>query len=197
MKLNNAYTKVIYKRYPNMNYLAEKLAVIFGYTVSDIMDINKEILFEQVRTQCPFNQGEIVTQFFANLKTKDFGSWVKLNRNFWMKAKRELEEKHKKAEEAHDKAFDEYQKVYFVYLGPRFFINQFTWDDEYDACNKADEAFTDQIEIEEALLRCGFVTQASDWEKWTQITYNIKIYDEGLISVDEWKMDIKYSDDEE
>jgi hypothetical protein len=82
MKLNNAYTKVIYKRYPNMNYSAEKLAVIFGCTVFDIMDINKEILFEQVRTQCPFNQREIVTQFFANLKTKDFGPWVKLNRNF-------------------------------------------------------------------------------------------------------------------
>jgi hypothetical protein len=27
-----------------MNYSAEKLAVIFGCTVSDIMDINKEIL---------------------------------------------------------------------------------------------------------------------------------------------------------
>jgi hypothetical protein len=57
-----------------MNYSAEKFATIFGCTVSDIMDINKEILFEQVRTQCSFNQGEIVTQFFANLKTKDFGS---------------------------------------------------------------------------------------------------------------------------
>jgi hypothetical protein len=56
-----------------MNYSAEKLAIIFGCTVSDIMDINKEILFKKVKTQCPFNQGEIVTQFFANLKTKDFG----------------------------------------------------------------------------------------------------------------------------
>jgi hypothetical protein len=36
-----------------MNYSAEKLAVIFGCTVSDIMDINKEILFEKVKTQCP------------------------------------------------------------------------------------------------------------------------------------------------
>jgi hypothetical protein len=180
-----------------MNYSAEKLAAIFGCTVSDIMDINKEILFEQVRTQCPFNQGEIVTQFFANLKAKDFGPWVKFNRNFWMEAKRELNIRHKKAEKTHDKAYDEYQKVYFATLGPVFFVSQSAWDDEYDAYNKADEAFTDQVEIEEALLRCGFVTQELDWKKWTQITYNIKIYDEGLIPVDEWKMDMEYSDDEE
>jgi hypothetical protein len=96
VKLNNAYTKVIYKRYLNMNYSAEKLAVIFGCTVSDIMDINKEILFEQVRTQCLFNKGEMVTQFFANLKTEDFGLWVKLNRNFWMEAKRELKKRYKR-----------------------------------------------------------------------------------------------------
>jgi hypothetical protein len=56
-----------------MNYLADKLAAIFGCTVSNIMDINKEFLFKQVRTQCPFNQGEMVTQFFANFKTEDFG----------------------------------------------------------------------------------------------------------------------------
>jgi hypothetical protein len=179
-----------------MNYSAEKLAAIFGCIVSDIMDINKEILFKQVRTQCPFNQGEIVTQFFANFKTKDFSPWVKLNWNFWMEAKRELNIRHKKAEEAHDKAYDEYQKVYFATLGPVFFVSQSAWDDEYDAYNKADEAFTDQVEIEEALLRCRFVTQESDWEKWTQITYNIKIYDEDLIPVDEWKMDIEYSDEE-
>jgi hypothetical protein len=41
-----------------------------------------------------------------------------------MEARRKLNIRHKKAEEAHDKAFDEYQKVYFVYLGPRFFVNQ-------------------------------------------------------------------------
>jgi hypothetical protein len=124
MKLNNAYTKVIYKRYPNMNYSAEKLAAIFGCTVSDIMDINKKILFEQVRSQCLFNQGEMVIQLLANLKTKNFSPWVKLNRNFWMEAKRELNKGHNKAEEAHDKAYDEYQKVYFATLRPGFFVNQ-------------------------------------------------------------------------
>jgi hypothetical protein len=41
-----------------------------------------------------------------------------------MEAKRELEERHKKAEEAHDKAYDEYQKVYFATLGPGFFVSQ-------------------------------------------------------------------------
>jgi hypothetical protein len=113
----------------------------------------------------PLQLGEMVTQFFANLKTEDFGPWVKLNRNFWMEAKRELEERYKKAEETHDKAYDKYQKVYFTTLGPGFFVSQSAWDDEYDAYNKAEEAFTDQVEIEEALLRYGFVTQESDWEK--------------------------------
>jgi hypothetical protein len=56
-----------------MNYSADKLAKIFGCTVSDIMDINKELLLEQARSQCPFNQGEMVTQLLANLKTEDFG----------------------------------------------------------------------------------------------------------------------------
>jgi hypothetical protein len=68
---------------------------------------------------------------------------VKLNRNFWMEAKRELNIRHKKAEEAHDKAYDEYQKIYFATLEPGFFVSQSAWDDEYDAYNKADEAFTD------------------------------------------------------
>jgi hypothetical protein len=38
--------------------------------------------------------------------------------------------------------------------------------------------------------------QESDWEKWAQITYNIRIFDEDLSPVDEWKMDIEYSDNE-
>jgi hypothetical protein len=53
-----------------MNYSADKLAEIFRCTVSDIMDINKELLFEQVRS---YNQGKMVTQLLANLKTEDFG----------------------------------------------------------------------------------------------------------------------------
>jgi hypothetical protein len=80
-----------------MNYLADKLATIFGYTVSDIVNINKELLFKQVRSQCLFNQGEMmVTQLFANFKTENFSLWVKLNWNFWMEVKRELKERYKR-----------------------------------------------------------------------------------------------------
>jgi hypothetical protein len=38
-----------------MNYSADKLATIIGCTVSDIMDINRKILFEQIKTQYPHN----------------------------------------------------------------------------------------------------------------------------------------------
>jgi hypothetical protein len=73
-----------------MNYLADKLAAIFGCTVSDIVDINKEILFEQVRSQCPFNVYNIAENYVKLLPTRDFGYWIMFNQNIWISASKEL-----------------------------------------------------------------------------------------------------------
>jgi hypothetical protein len=62
-----------------MNYSADKLVAIFGCTVFDIMDINKEILFEQIRSQCPFNIYDIAENYVKLLSTKDFGYWIMFN----------------------------------------------------------------------------------------------------------------------
>jgi hypothetical protein len=151
MKLNNAYTKVIYKRYLNMNYSAEKLAIIFGCTVSDIMDINKEILFEQVRTQCPFNQGEMVIQFFANLKTEDFGPWVKLNRNFWMEAKRELKKRYKRD-------YKDLRAEYWRLAGILKETNDLFYDEWFDVNDAMKDTFSKLVKFECTLLLFDVVT---------------------------------------
>jgi hypothetical protein len=62
-----------------MNYSADKLTVIFGCTVSDIMNINKELLFEQIKNQCPFNVYDIAENYVKLLSTGDFGYWIMFN----------------------------------------------------------------------------------------------------------------------
>jgi hypothetical protein len=62
-----------------MNYSADKLTIIFGCIVSNIVDINKEILFEQVRSQCFFNVYDIAENYIKLLPTGDFGFWIMFN----------------------------------------------------------------------------------------------------------------------
>ncbi|GET62498.1 uncharacterized protein OCT59_019104 [Rhizophagus irregularis] len=63
--------------------------------------------------------------------------------------------------------------------------------------------FAGMVVIERALLRCGFITQESDWEKWTQITYNIQLLKEGHTpddsddESDDGEVSLDDSDDEE
>ncbi|GBC15347.2 hypothetical protein GLOIN_2v1779779 [Rhizophagus irregularis DAOM 181602=DAOM 197198] len=60
-----------------------------------------------------------------------------------------------------------------------------------------------KVAVERALLRCGFITQESDWEKWTQITYNIQLLKEGRTlddsddESDDGEVSLDDSDDEE
>jgi hypothetical protein len=82
-----------------MNYSADKLATIFGCTVTDIMNINRKLLFEQVRSQCPFNVYDIADYYVKVLPSEDFGFWIMFNRNIWISVCKELWKRHKKAKE--------------------------------------------------------------------------------------------------
>ncbi|CAB4405960.1 unnamed protein product [Rhizophagus irregularis] len=63
--------------------------------------------------------------------------------------------------------------------------------------------FAGMVVIERSLLRCGFITQESDWEKWTQMTYNIQLLKEGRTlddsddESDDGEVSLDDSDDEE
>jgi hypothetical protein len=189
MKLNNAYTKVIYKRYQtSMNYSADKLTAIFGCTVSDIVDINKEILFEQIRSQCLFNVYDIAENYIKLLPTGDFGYWIMFNRNIWVLANKKLWKRHKKAEEIYYDALEECKKARdeFYELADAenpFYLSKY--EDAYDAAYKKDyTTFRELVEIEKTILQCRIVTQKTDWKNWTQMDYNIKLFYRGLTPFD-------------
>ncbi|GBC15488.1 hypothetical protein GLOIN_2v1779779 [Rhizophagus irregularis DAOM 181602=DAOM 197198] len=69
--------------------------------------------------------------------------------------------------------------------------------------DKEAEEVRRMVAVERALLRCGFITQESDWEKWTQITYNIQLLKEGRTlddsddESDDGEVSLDDSDDEE
>jgi hypothetical protein len=134
-----------------MNYLADKLAAIFGCIVSNIMDINKKILFEQIRNQCPFNQREMVTQLFANLKIEDFGLWVKFNWNFWMEAKRELKERYKRD-------YKDLRVEYWRLVGILKETNDLFYDEWFDVNDTMKDAFSKLAKFECAFLLFDVVT---------------------------------------
>ncbi|GET50574.1 hypothetical protein GLOIN_2v1779779 [Rhizophagus irregularis DAOM 181602=DAOM 197198] len=96
--------------------------------------------------------------------------------------------RHKEAEEVYKQAVDYYKEA----------IDNFN-----EADQKKYTRFAGIVVIERALLRCGFITQESDWEKWTQITYNIQLLKEGRTpddsddESDDGEVSLDDSDDEE
>ncbi|GBC15334.1 hypothetical protein GLOIN_2v1779779 [Rhizophagus irregularis DAOM 181602=DAOM 197198] len=77
------------------------------------------------------------------------------------------------------------------------------WKRYKEAEEKKYTRFAGMVAVERALLRCGFITQESDWEKWTQITYNIQLLKEGRTlddsddESDDGEVSLDDSDDEE
>lgn len=156
-----------------MNYSASKLASIFGCAVSDIMDINKEILLERSRTQCPLTIPDIIKEFIAVLPTSNFGPWLKINQNFWRETYRELWSRHEKAEEVYDQTVEDSDKAKEKLDEMEIISEDWNEIDAYEiAYEKAFKrelvTFKDLVKVEEALLQCGFVTQESDWGKLRQ-----------------------------
>jgi hypothetical protein len=150
-----------------MNYSADKLAAIFGCTVTGIMDINREILFEQVRSQCPFNVYDIAYYFVRGRPTEDFGPWVKLNQNTWVSACKELWKRHKKAEkiynDAYKECFEAHEKLEEMLDTLDNPFHSIKYEDAFAAASEKNyTTFKELVKIEEALLRSRIVTQELD-----------------------------------
>jgi hypothetical protein len=158
-------------------FLAEDL----GLDLVDIYGIRKWIQMQA----SPFNDPDIVREMVRNLPVKEFGEHLKINRLWYNCCKTELWKRYKEAEKAYNRAVDYYREA----------IDNFN-----EADQKKYTRFAGMVVIERALLRCGFITQESDWEKWTQMTYNIQLLKEGRTlddSDDDLDDDSNDSDDEE
>ncbi|GBC53088.2 hypothetical protein GLOIN_2v1779779 [Rhizophagus irregularis DAOM 181602=DAOM 197198] len=109
-------------------------------------------------------RSNIVREMVRNLLVKEFGKHLKINRLWYNGCKAELWKRHKEAEESYDRAVNHYREAV---------------DDFIEADQKKYTKFAGMVAVERALLRCGFITQESNWEKWTQMTYNIQLLKEG------------------
>jgi hypothetical protein len=162
-------------------HAATSLAEDLGLDLIDIYGICK---WEAIKAS-PLNDPDIVTEMVRNLPVKEFGKHLKINRLWYKRCKAELWKRHEKAEEAYQQAVNHYREAV---------------DDFNEADQKKYTRFAGMVVIERALLRCGFITQESDWEKWTQMTYNIQLLKEGRTlddSDDDLDDDSNDSDDEE
>ncbi|GBC38948.1 uncharacterized protein OCT59_010021 [Rhizophagus irregularis] len=172
-----------------MTYTVEKLAGTFGRTVPDVMDINREILKSCQTPHAVSAIPELVGHILERIPSNNFGPHLLEVSPIWRaEAERVLWKRHKEAEEVYKQAVDYYRE-------------------DIDNFNEADQKkytrFAGMVAVERALLRCDFITQESDWEKWTQITYNIQLLKEGRTlddsddESDDGEVSLDDSDDEE
>jgi hypothetical protein len=177
-------------------YTAEKLATIFGCTVSDLIDINRGTLLEQCRKQSPFSIPKIVDIFIAVCPIDKFGKHLLLNRTWYAWCRDELWKRHKEAEQVYGRAADEDKKAgkafWQTFEGDRKNVNK-----AYKECEKAHDkkytTFEKMVTIEQAILRCGFVTRESNWGEYYWMMRNFELFKDGFTPED-----IGYpSDDEE
>ncbi|PKY46336.1 hypothetical protein RhiirA4_461180, partial [Rhizophagus irregularis] len=95
-----------------MAYTAEKLATIFGCTVTDLMAINREILKS---CQTPYAVSvipELVGHILECIPNSNFGPHLLEVSPIWRaESERVLWKRHKKAEEAYDRAVEKKEKA--------------------------------------------------------------------------------------
>ncbi|GBC23208.1 hypothetical protein GLOIN_2v1779779 [Rhizophagus irregularis DAOM 181602=DAOM 197198] len=94
-----------------MTYTVEKLAEIFGCTVSDLMAINRRILLEQCRKHSPFSIPKIVDNFIAVCSIDKFGKHLLLNHTWYTWCRDELWKWHKEAEQVYGRVVDKYREA--------------------------------------------------------------------------------------
>jgi hypothetical protein len=141
----------------------------------------------------------MVTQFLANLKTKDFGPWVKLNQNFWMEAKRELEERYKRD-------YKDLRAEYWRLAGILEETNDLFYDEWLDVNDAMKDAFSKLVKFERAFLLFDVVTlEDPNYEifMWHMQLYKDD-FDPNAISginsqededVHKWKLPFRYEDE--
>ncbi|CAB4407140.1 unnamed protein product [Rhizophagus irregularis] len=129
------------------------------------MAINREILKSHQTPYAVSVIPELIGHILECIPSNDFGPHLLEISPIWRtEAERVLWKRHKKAEEAYDQVVDHYREAV---------------DNFIEADQKKYTRFAGMVAVERALLRCNFVTQESDWEKWTQMTYNIQLLKEG------------------
>ncbi|PKK59246.1 hypothetical protein RhiirC2_821398 [Rhizophagus irregularis] len=144
----------------------------------------------------PLNDPDIVAEMVRNLPIKEFRKHFKINRLWYNCCKAELWKWHKEAEQVYGRAADEDKKARKAYWqtfeGDRKNVNK-----AYEECEKAHDkkytSFKEMVDIEQAILRCGFVTKESDLGEYIWMSFNIQLLKNGFTPDD-----IGYpSDDEE
>ncbi|GBC40417.2 hypothetical protein GLOIN_2v1779779 [Rhizophagus irregularis DAOM 181602=DAOM 197198] len=138
-------------------------------------DINREILLEQCRKQSP----KIVDIFIAVCPINKFGKHLLHNRTWYTWCRDELWKRHKEAEQVYGRAADEDKKAGKAYWqtfeGDRKNVNK-----AYEECEKAHDkkytTFKKMVTIEQAILRCSFVTRKSNWGEYYWMMHNFELF---------------------
>ncbi|CAB4445705.1 unnamed protein product [Rhizophagus irregularis] len=166
-----------------MAYTAEKLATIFGCTVSDLMAINREILKS---CQTPYAVSvipELVGHILECIPSNDFGLHLLEVSPIWRaEAERVLWKRHKKAEEAYNLAANICKKAERAFWrdcadGGRNFDKL---AGEYTKVNQEKHTrFEEMVVIEQAILRCGFISEEINKGEYIRMTYNIELFKDG------------------
>ncbi|CAB4412228.1 unnamed protein product [Rhizophagus irregularis] len=141
-----------------MAYTAEKLATIFGCTVTDLMAINREILKSH---QIPYAVSvipELVAHILEYIPNSNFGLHLLEVSPIWRaEAERVLWKRHKKAEEVYDRAVEKKEKANDA-VGqseedgiPR----ELEWVAYQKACKERTNAAVEHIRVKDAIHRCG------------------------------------------
>jgi hypothetical protein len=100
-----------------MNYSADKLITIFGYTISDIVDINRKIL----RMHHVFEIPKLIANIMKYIPNDCFDSQFNLYPLWWAKTEHEFEKRYKVIDKAYKKFMSDIQayiiKIGFYWIG--------------------------------------------------------------------------------
>ncbi|GBC25562.1 hypothetical protein GLOIN_2v1785889 [Rhizophagus irregularis DAOM 181602=DAOM 197198] len=145
-----------------MVYTTEKLATIFGCTVSDLMAINREILKSCQTPHAVSALPELVGHILEYIPSSNFGPHLLEVSPIWRaEAERILWKRHKEAEEAYDKAVEKKEKANDA-LGRseeegnrNRDLRELEWEAYQKACKERTNAAIEHFIVKEAIRRCS------------------------------------------
>ncbi|GBC49127.1 hypothetical protein GLOIN_2v1785889 [Rhizophagus irregularis DAOM 181602=DAOM 197198] len=142
-----------------MVYTAEKLATIFGCTVSDLMAINREILKSHQTPYAVSVIPELVGHILEYIPSRNFGTHLLEVSPIWRaEAERILWKRHKEAEEVYDRAVEKKEKANDALgqsLEEEGILRELEWEAYQKACKERTNAAVKHIIVKEAIRRCN------------------------------------------
>ncbi|CAB4445040.1 unnamed protein product [Rhizophagus irregularis] len=166
-----------------MAYTTEKLATIFGCTVTDLMAINREILKSH---QIPYAVSvilELVGHILEYILNSNFGPHLLEVSPIWRaEAERVLWKRHTQAEKIYDQAANICKKAERAYWRDCADggINLDKLIGEYTKVNQEKHTrFEEMVAIEQAILCCGFISEEINKGEYIRMTYNIELFKDG------------------